>query len=116
MFVTVRPFQLSLVFVCNSSLEWTKLKAGSSLTRKHKARLERLGRDKHSSFLLTFLSYGQTSFIKLGSSGNFIKLFIFVADAAAKKASVFVPGNIHSCFFITIGAAKKLERFLGHVF
>jgi hypothetical protein len=47
----------------------------------------------------------------LGSSGNFIKLFIFVTDAAAKKASVLVPGNIFSCFFITNAAEKKLERF-----
>ncbi len=51
----------------------------------------------------------------MGPIDNLIKL-IFVTDAAAKKAIVFVPGNIYSCFFITTGAAKKLERFLGHVF
>ncbi len=71
MFVPGKPFQPSLIFVGMARaypivgylqcITWL----GSSLTRRHKIRLERLARDKHFSFLRKFLNYRQKSFVTL---------------------------------------------------
>ncbi len=40
--------------------------AGSCFTNKHKSRLERLVRNKHSSFLRIFVNYGRKEFYNIG--------------------------------------------------
>ncbi len=37
--------------------------AGSSLTRKHKAKREKPDKDKHSSLLETFINFGRGTFL-----------------------------------------------------
>ncbi len=46
------------------------LVVGSGLTGKHKPRLERLARDKDSSFLLTIINYGRTTLYNIGSGSK----------------------------------------------
>jgi hypothetical protein len=44
----------------------TSLGYAPGLTHKHKTRLERLARDKHTSFLHTVINYGRRKFYKIG--------------------------------------------------
>jgi hypothetical protein len=48
-----------------ASFRCSTLGKAPGLTNKHKTRLERLARDKHSSLLQKLVKYGQKSFIKL---------------------------------------------------
>jgi hypothetical protein len=47
------------------ALEWSTIRVGFGLTRKHWSRLERLARDKRSGLLRKFINYGSKSFITL---------------------------------------------------
>jgi hypothetical protein len=47
---------------------------GSSLFRKHYAKMERLASDKHSSLLRTFVNYGHKKFYNIGPWKTLLKL------------------------------------------
>ncbi len=49
------------------------------LTHKHQARLDRLARDKHSSLLQTFFSYGNNIFLTLSPGANVINIFTAIS-------------------------------------
>ncbi len=51
----------------------------SSFTREHQTRLEKLARDKHSSLLQKFITYGRKKFYNIGN-WSFHQLAIFSAE------------------------------------
>jgi hypothetical protein len=54
------------VFPRREHLKGATHAVGSGLTGKHKPRLERLARDKDSSFLLTIINNGSTTLYNIG--------------------------------------------------
>jgi hypothetical protein len=66
MFVPGKPFQV------------LPSRVGSRLTHKHRTRLERLARDKHSSLLQTFLDYDRKKFCNSETCGQCYKTFMVV--------------------------------------
>jgi hypothetical protein len=63
-FVPDEPFQPSLIFASKAGTYLSEVIYG--LTRKRLTRLERLARDKHSSFLKTLVNYGRKKFYNIG--------------------------------------------------
>jgi hypothetical protein len=57
-------------------------KLGSGLIRKYSTRLEKLARNKHSSLLQTFVTYGHKKFHSIGPWS--IKLYLHWQKVAAK--------------------------------
>ncbi len=47
---------------------------GSGLTQKHYARLEMLARDKNSTLLQTFVSFGRKKFYNIGPWPSFVNV------------------------------------------
>ncbi len=72
MFVPGKPFQSSQLFVgkarslTRGESERFFNRAGSCFTNKHYTKLERLARDKRSSFVRTFIYYNQKKFNNIG--------------------------------------------------
>ncbi len=73
MFFPGEPFQHSLMFVGKARsytrvehLKVASIGWASGLTHKHKTRLERLARDKHSSSLCKSVNYGRKNFYSTG--------------------------------------------------
>ncbi len=72
MFVLVKPFQSSLMFAdkVRRVPERCSIVIASGLAHKHKTKLEKLARDKHSGSIRIFVNYGVKSFVTLGPDCN----------------------------------------------
>jgi hypothetical protein len=75
------PFQPNLLFMgkarslpLNGAPERGFTWVGSCLARKHKSIIERLAKDKHSSLLRIFVTYGRKKFYNIGPRDqNFLR-------------------------------------------
>jgi hypothetical protein len=82
-FVLDKPFHPSLMFVGEArslpksgAPERFFTRVGSSLTRKHQTRLERLAKDKHPRLLRKSVNYGRKKFYSTGPrSDKFLVCF-----------------------------------------